>query len=153
MKKIFVMLGILITLLAFNGCTNSSNQETSETTLETLSTDNFLLKANTIPDEYADLFHTWYSANDIIAFTSEGEFFLTYDNIEYCIMGTYSIEDDIINVTIDPSTIKDSNIVVSENTAYKFEFSHGNLILTLPDDETQSITYYLDKSVALGDSN
>jgi len=150
MKKICVILGMLVTLVAFSGCTDGSN---SETTLETSSADNFVLKANTIPDEYSDLFHTWYSANDIIAFTSEGEFFLTYDDIEYCIMGTYSIEDDIINVTIDPSTIKDSNIVVSENTSYKFEFSSDNLILSLVDDETQSITYYLDKSVALGESN
>ena len=152
MKKINIILGILLTLMSFCGCSDSSNQEEVETTTENSLNEEFVVKGNTISNDYSELFNTWYSAYDIIAFTNDGEFYLTYDDISYCIRGTYTIEDDIISVVIDQSSIK-NNLVKAVDTSYKFEFVDGNLILTLVDDETQSITYYLDKSVALGESN
>lgn len=114
--------------------------------------DSIVNSDNYISEEYSELFNTWYSATDIIAFTDDGEFYLTYDDINYCISGTYSIENDIISIKIDESTIR-NNLMKVTNTSYKFQFVDGNLILTLADDETQSVTYYLDKSVALGQSD
>lgn len=152
MKKISIILGILLTLVSFSGCSDNSTQQEVETTTENPINEDFVVKGNTIPDEYSELFNTWYSAYDVIAFTDDGEFYLTYDDIDYCISGNYTIEDDIISVVIDQSSIK-NNLVKALDTSYKFEFVDGNLILTLADDETQSITYYLDKSVALGESN
>lgn len=153
MKKISTILGVLAILLTFNGCnsSNSSNQDVTDTS--NIDMNNSIVNSdNYISEEYSELFNTWYSATDVIAFTDDGEFYLTYDDINYCISGTYSIEDDIISVVIDESTIK-NNLVKVSDTSYKFQFVDGNLILTLADDETQSVTYYLDKSVALGQSN
>lgn len=149
-----------MTLLAFSGCDSTTATDSTagvETTVadtqETASTeDNGKRYANSISDEYSELFNTWYSAYDIIAFTDDGEFYLTYDDIGYCISGTYTIDDGIINITIDPDSIRDSSLTVGD-TAYEFEFVDGNLVLTLASDETQSLTYYLDKSVALGMSD
>lgn len=152
MKKISIILGILLTLVSFGGCSDNSTQQETETTTENPINEEFVVKGNTISDEYSELFNTWYSAYDIIAFTDDGEFYLTYDDIGYCISGTYTIENDIIKIIIDTDSIKNSNISVGD-TDYKFKFVDGNLILTLADDETQSLTYYLDKSVALGESN
>jgi hypothetical protein len=169
LKKFSIILGVVVTLLAFSGCSSDTTTETTEesttvtttadsdeentdtTTEDSLSAE-FVRKSNTISDEYSELFNTWYSAYDIIAFTDDGEFYLTYDDIGYCISGTYTIEDDIIKIIIDPSTIRDSSISVGD-TDYEFEFVDGNLVLTLADDETMSLTYYLDKSVALGMSD
>jgi hypothetical protein len=148
-----------MTLLAFSGCDSATTTDTTAdvdttTVAETDTTENDGIRhANSISDEYSELFNTWYSAYDIIAFTDDGEFYLTYDDIGYCISGTYTIDDDdIINITIDPDTIKDSSLTIGD-TAYEFEFVDGNLVLTLVSDETQSLTYYLDKSVALGMSD
>ncbi|MCC8069416.1 MAG: hypothetical protein LIO71_06680 [Ruminococcus sp.] len=161
MKKIFIILGAILTLTSFSGCSSSSETTdtdadtttTTEETSETSSADEeFLVRGNTISDEYSELFNTWYSAYDIIAFTDDGEFYLTYDDIGYCVYGTYSIEDDILKVVIDPSSIKSNDVSVGD-TDYKFEFVDGNLILTLAEDDTQSLTYYLDKSVALGETS
>lgn len=150
MKKISTILGVLAILLTFSGC-SSSNQDVEETSSINMN-DSIVNSDNYISEEYSELFNTWYSATDIIAFTDDGEFYLTYDDINYCISGTYSIENDIINIKIDESTIR-NNLMKVTNTSYKFQFVDGNLILTLADDETQSVTYYLDKSVALGQSD
>lgn len=152
MKKISIILGILLTLVSFSGCNDNSTQQETETTTENPINEEFVVKGNTIPDEYSELFNTWYSAYDVIAFTDDGEFYLTYDDISYCISGTYTIEDDTIKIIIDTDSIKDKNLSVGD-TDYKFKFVDDNLILTLADDETQSVTYYLDKSVALGQSD
>ena len=150
MKKISTILGVLAILLTFSGC-SSSNQDVEETS--SINMNNSIVNSNNyISEEYSELFNTWYSATDIIAFTDDGEFYLTYDDINYCISGTYSIENDIISIKIDESTIK-NNLMKVTDTSYKFQFVDGNLILTLADDETQSVTYYLDKSVALGQSD
>ena len=150
MKKISTILGVLAILLTFSGC-SSSNQDVEETSSINMN-DSIVNSDNYISEEYSELFNTWYSATDIIAFTDDGEFYLTYDDINYCISGTYSIENDIISIKIDESTIK-NNLMKVTDTSYKFQFADGNLILTLADDETQSVTYYLDKSVALGQSD
>lgn len=152
MKKISTILGVLAILLTFNGCnSSSSNQDVTDTS--NIDMNNSIVNSdNYISEEYSELFNTWYSASDVIAFTDDGEFYLTYDDINYCISGTYSVKDDIISVVMDESTIK-NNLVKVSDTSYKFQFVDGNLILTLADDETQSVTYYLDKSVALGQSN
>lgn len=151
MKRISTILGVLAILLMFSGC-SSSNQDVEETSSINMN-DSIVNSDDYISEEYSELFNTWYSATDIIAFTDDGEFYLTYDDINYCISGTYSIdENDIINIVIDESTIKNSLMKVTD-TSYKFQFVDGNLILTLADDETQSVTYYLDKSVALGQSD
>lgn len=153
MKRLSTILGVLAILLTFNGCNSNdgSNQDVTDTS--NIDMNNSIVNSNDyISDEYSELFHTWYSATDIIAFTDDGEFYLTYDDINYCISGTYSIENDIINIVIDESTIK-NNLMKVTDTSYKFQFVDGNLILTLADDESQSVTYYLDKSVALGQSN
>lgn len=151
MKRISTILGVLAILLTFSGC-SSSNQDVEETSSINMN-DSIVNSDDYISEEYSELFNTWYSATDIIAFTDDGEFYLTYDDINYCISGTYSIdENDIINIVIDESTIKNSLMKVTD-TSYKFQFVDGNLILTLADDETQSVTYYLDKSVALGQSD
>ena len=150
MKKISTILGVLAILLTFSGC-SSSNQDVEETSSINMN-DSIVNSDNYISKEYSELFNTWYSATDIIAFTDDGEFYLTYDDINYCISGTYSIENDIINIKIDESTIR-NNLMKVTDTSYKFQFVDGNLILTLVDDETQSVTYYLDKSVALGQSD
>ncbi|GEM_PF-6995031 len=150
MKKISTILGVLAILLTFSGC-SSSNQDVEETSSINMN-DSIVNSDNYISKEYSELFNTWYSATDIIAFTDDGEFYLTYDDINYCISGTYSIENDIINIKIDESTIR-NNLMKVTDTSYKFQFVDGNLILTLADDETQSVTYYLDKSVALGQSD
>ena len=150
MKKISTILGVLAILLTFSGC-SSSNQDVEETSSINMN-DSIVNSDNYISEEYSELFNTWYSATDIIAFTDDGEFYLTYDDINYCISGTYSIENDIISIKIDESTIK-NNLMKVTDTSYKFQFVDGNLILTLADDETQSVTYYLDKSVALGQSD
>ena len=150
MKKISTILGVLAILLTFSGC-SSSNQDVEETSSINMN-DSIVNSDNYISEEYSELFNTWYSATDIIAFTDDGEFYLTYDDINYCISGTYSIENDIISIKIDESTIR-NNLMKVTNTSYKFQFVDGNLILTLGDDETQSVTYYLDKSVALGQSD
>ncbi len=150
MKKISTILGVLAILLTFSGC-SSSNQDVEETSSINMN-DSIVNSDNYISEEYSELFNTWYSATDIIAFTDDGEFYLTYDDINYCISGTYSIENDIISIKIDESTIR-NNLMKVTNTSYKFQFVDGNLILTLADDETQSVTYYLDKSVALGQSD
>lgn len=150
MKKISTILGVLAILLTFSGC-SSSNQDVKETSSINMN-DSIVNSDNYISEEYSELFNTWYSATDIIAFTDDGEFYLTYDDINYCISGTYSIENDIISIKIDESTIR-NNLMKVTDTSYKFQFVDGNLILTLADDETQSVTYYLDKSVALGQSD
>ncbi|MBS6444822.1 MAG: hypothetical protein KH373_03345 [Ruminococcus sp.] len=150
MKKISTILGVLAILLTFSGC-SSSNQDVEETSSINMN-DSIVNSDNYISEEYSELFNTWYSATDIIAFTDDGEFYLTYDDINYCISGTYSIENDIISIKIDESTIR-NNLMKVTDTSYKFQFVDGNLILTLADDETQSVTYYLDKSVALGQSD
>ena len=150
MKKISTILGVLAILLTFSGC-SSSNQDVEEPSSINMN-DSIVNSDNYISEEYSELFNTWYSATDIIAFTDDGEFYLTYDDINYCISGTYSIENDIISIKIDESTIR-NNLMKVTNTSYKFQFVDGNLILTLADDETQSVTYYLDKSVALGQSD
>lgn len=150
MKKISTILGVLAILLTFSGC-SSSNQDVEETSSINMN-DSIVNSDKYISEEYSELFNTWYSATDIIAFTDDGEFYLTYDDINYCISGTYSIENDIISIKIDESTIK-NNLMKVTDTSYKFQFVDGNLILTLADDETQSVTYYLDKSVALGQSD
>lgn len=150
MKKISTILGVLAILLTFSGC-SSSNQDVEETSSINMN-DSIVNSDNYISKEYSELFNTWYSATDIIAFTDDGEFYLTYDDINYCISGTYSIENDIISIKIDESTIR-NNLMKVTDTSYKFQFVDGNLILTLADDETQSVTYYLDKSVALGQSD
>lgn len=150
MKKISTILGVLAILLTFSGC-SSSNQDVEETSSINMN-DSIVNSDNYISEEYSELFNTWYSATDIIAFTDDGEFYLTYDDINYCISGTYSIENDIISIKIDESTIR-NNLMKVTDTSYKFQFIDGNLILTLADDETQSVTYYLDKSVALGQSD
>lgn len=151
LKRISTILGVLAILLTFSGC-SSSNQDVEETSSINMN-DSIVNSDDYISEEYSELFNTWYSATDIIAFTDDGEFYLTYDDINYCISGTYSIdENDIINIVIDESTIKNSLMKVTD-TSYKFQFVDGNLILTLADDETQSVTYYLDKSVALGQSD
>jgi len=150
LKKISTILGVLAILLTFSGC-SSSNQDVEETSSINMN-DSIVNSDNYISKEYSELFNTWYSATDIIAFTDDGEFYLTYDDINYCISGTYSIENDIINIKIDESTIR-NNLMKVTDTSYKFQFVDGNLILTLADDETQSVTYYLDKSVALGQSD
>ena len=150
MKKISTILGVLAILLTFSGC-SSSNQDVEETSSINMN-DSIVNSDNHISEEYSELFNTWYSATDIIAFTDDGEFYLTYDDINYCISGTYSIENDIISIKIDESTIR-NNLMKVTDTSYKFQFVDGNLILTLADDETQSVTYYLDKSVALGQSD
>lgn len=138
--------------MCFNGCNNPNKEEQVNTTTEQSTTINFIVKGGTISNEYSELFHTWYSGYDVIAFTDDGEFYLTYDDIGYCISGNYTIEDDIINVVIDQSTIRNNLMTVSD-TSYKFKFIDGNLVLTLVEDESQTVTYYLDKSVALGESN
>lgn len=150
MKKISTILGVLAILLTFSGC-SSSNQDVEETSSINMN-DSIVNSDNYISEEYSELFNTWYSATDIIAFTDDGEFYLTYDDINYCISGTYSIENDIISIKIDESTIR-NNLMKVTDTSYKFQFVDGNLILTLADDETQSVTYYLDKSVALEQSD
>lgn len=150
MKKISTILGVLAILLTFSGC-SSSNQDVEETSSINMN-DSIVNSDNYISEEYSELFNTWYSATDIIAFTDDGEFYLTYDDINYCISGTYSIENDIISIKIDESTIR-NNLMKVTDTSYKFQFVDGNLILTLADDETQLVTYYLDKSVALGQSD
>ena len=150
MKKISTILGVLAILLTFSGC-SSSNQDVEETSSINMN-DSIVNSDNYISEEYSELFNTWYSATDIIAFTDDGEFYLTYDDINYCISGTYSIENDIISIKIDESTIR-NNLMKVTDTPYKFQFVDGNLILTLAGDETQSVTYYLDKSVALGQSD
>lgn len=150
MKKISTILGVLAILLTFSGC-SSSNQDVEETSSINMN-DSIVNSDNYISEKYSELFNTWYSATDIIAFTDDGEFYLTYDDINYCISGTYSIENDIISIKIDESTIR-NNLMKVTDTSYKFQFVDGNLILTLADDETQSVTYYLDKSVALGQSD
>lgn len=150
MKKISTILGVLAILLTFSGC-SSSNQDVKETSSINMN-DSIVNSDNYISEKYSELFNTWYSATDIIAFTDDGEFYLTYDDINYCISGTYSIENDIISIKIDESTIR-NNLMKVTDTSYKFQFVDGNLILTLADDETQSVTYYLDKSVALGQSD
>lgn len=142
-----------MTLISFSGCNDTTQVEQSvEVENTTVDLEEYHIQVTTMSQDYEELWNTWYSTDNIVAFTNDGEVYFTNYNISYCVSGTYTIDGDTINTVIDTSTIKDNRMRVF-SSSYKFKFVDGNLILTLADNETQSLTYYLDKSVALGQSD
>jgi hypothetical protein len=149
----------MLSLVCLGGCSSdtTTTEDSTETTTiaeeeDTDEVEDALQKVTYLDDAYEDLWHTWYSSTDIMEFTKDGEFYWTCDDIEYCVSGTYTVDDTTISVTIDTSTIK-SQYYAPTDGSYYYELGDGTLTITLVGDDTITDTYYTDKSIALGESD